>query len=275
MHEKIIKGNKNHTTNRTGWRKFIKVCKEVINRGLLLEEMNYEMTRKELYPTLAATSWQLGLNKYYQNNPNLIYQEINKNHRVVKVERLSEREDVYDLTIDRSHNFALASGIFVHNSLDGDPAAAYRYTEAKLTPIAEEILADIDKDTVNFRDNFDGRFKEPVVMPTRIPQLLMNGTLGIAVGMATDIPPHNLGELIDGLSALIDDPELTSDDLMEFIKGPDFPTGGIIYDWPAIKAAYATGKGAMVVRAKTEIVESKSGAFQIIISEIPYRVNKD
>ena len=184
---------------------------------------------------------------------------------------------VYDsmvhLAQDFSMRYPLVNGEGNFGSLDGDPAAAYRYTEAKLTPIAEEILADIDKDTVNFRDNFDGRFKEPVVMPTRIPQLLMNGTLGIAVGMATDIPPHNLGELIDGLSALIDDPELTSDDLMEFIKGPDFPTGGIIYDWQAIKHAYATGKGAMVVRAKTEIVEGKNN-FQIIISEIPYRVNK-
>ncbi|OGE84873.1 MAG: DNA gyrase subunit A [Candidatus Doudnabacteria bacterium RIFCSPHIGHO2_02_FULL_46_11] len=184
---------------------------------------------------------------------------------------------VYDsmvhLAQDFSMRYPLVNGQGNFGSLDGDPAAAYRYTEAKLTPIAEEILADIDKDTVNFRDNFDGRFKEPVVMPTRIPQLLMNGTLGIAVGMATDIPPHNLGELIDGLSALIDDPELTSDDLMEFIKGPDFPTGGIIYDWQAIKHAYATGKGAMVVRAKTEIVEGKNN-FQIIISEIPYRVNK-
>ncbi len=274
MHEKIIKGNKNHTTNKTGWRKFIKICKEVINRGFSLNEANYEQTRKELYPTLAATSWQLGLNKYYQNNPNLIYQEINKNHRVVKVKQLSEKEDVYDLTIDHSHNFALASGIFVHNSLDGDPAAAYRYTEAKLTPIAEELLADIEKDTVDFRDNFDGRYKEPWVLPAKLPQLLMNGTLGIAVGMATDIPPHNLGELMDALSALIDDPELTTEDLLQWVHGPDFPTGGIIYDWNAIKQAYATGKGSIVMRAKTDIVEEKSGSFQIIISEIPYRVNK-
>lgn len=185
---------------------------------------------------------------------------------------------VYDAMVhlaqDFSMRYPLIDGQGNFGSLDGDPAAAYRYTEAKLTPMAEELLADIEKDTVDFRDNFDGRFREPVVAPSRVPQLLMNGTLGIAVGMATDIPPHNLNELVDALSALIEDPELTTEDLLEFVKGPDFPTGGIIYDWQAIKAAYATGKGSIVVRAKTEIVENKSGAFQIIISEIPYRVNK-
>lgn len=185
---------------------------------------------------------------------------------------------VYDAMVhlaqDFSMRYPLVDGQGNFGSLDGDPAAAHRYTEARMTAIAEEILADIEKDTVEFRDNYDGRLREPVVMPSRVPQLLMNGTLGIAVGMATDIPPHNLTELVDAMSALIEDPELTTEDLLEFVKGPDFPTGGIIYDWQAIKAAYATGKGSIVVRAKTEIVENKSGAFQIIISEIPYRVNK-
>lgn len=185
---------------------------------------------------------------------------------------------VYDAMVHLAQEFKmrypLVWGQGNFGSIDGDSAAAYRYTEAKLKPIAEELLTDIDKDTVDFVPNFDGSHEEPTVLPARLPNLLLNGTLGIAVGMATSIPPHNLGELCDGIGHLIDNPDATIEDLMKFVKGPDFPTGGIIYDKNAIKQAFATGKGAIVMRAKTEIVEGKGGKFQIIVNEIPYQVNK-
>jgi DNA gyrase subunit A len=170
--------------------------------------------------------------------------------------------------------YPLIDGQGNFGSMDGDRAAAMRYTEARMSALAEELLVDLDKETVNWRDNYDATRKEPMVLPGKLPNLLLNGTLGIAVGMATDIPPHNLTELADAIIKLIEEPDSTVEDLLEFIKGPDFPTGGIIYDVAAIKNAYATGKGSIVMRAKTEIVETKTGAFQILIHEIPYRVNK-
>jgi DNA gyrase subunit A len=185
---------------------------------------------------------------------------------------------VYDSLVRMAQDFSLryplirGQGNF--GSIDGDSAAAYRYTEAKLAAIAEEMLFDIDKDTVDFRPNYDGSHQEPRVLPAKLPNLLLNGTLGIAVGMATNIPPHNLGELCDAISILIENPECTVDDLIKVLPGPDLPTGGIIYDKNEIKAAYATGKGGIVMRAKTEIVEEKAGAFRIIVSELPYQVNK-
>ena len=185
---------------------------------------------------------------------------------------------VYDSMVrmaqDFSMRYRLVRGQGNFGSIDGDNAAAYRYTEAKMEKISDELLADIDKETVSWRDNYDGRHKEPTVLPTKLPQLLLNGTTGIAVGMATSIPPHNLGELIDGIFHLADNPKATVEELMEFIKGPDFPTGGIIYSIEDIKNAYATGRGGMVVRAKTEIVEKKGGKWAIIVTEIPYMVNK-
>ncbi|MEK7105089.1 MAG: DNA gyrase subunit A [Patescibacteria group bacterium] len=184
---------------------------------------------------------------------------------------------VYDSLVRMAQDFSLryplVNGQGNFGSLDGDAAAAYRYTEAKLTSIAEEMLLDIEKDTVNFMPNFDGTHKEPKVLPSKLPNLLLNGTLGIAVGMATNIPPHNLTELCEGVEHLLDNPECTIEDLMKFVKAPDFPTGGIVYNVKDIQQAYATGKGSVDVRAKTEIVEGKSG-FQIIVSEIPYQVNK-
>jgi len=158
--------------------------------------------------------------------------------------------------------------------MDGDGAAAMRYTEARLAPITEEMLFDIEKETVDFMPNYDGTQKEPKVLPAKLPNLLLNGTLGIAVGMATNIPPHNLREICDGVMRLIDHPEASVDDLCEHVKGPDFPTGGLIYDPKEIKQAYATGKGGIVMRAKTEIIEEKSGQFKIIVHEIPFQVNK-
>ncbi|MBP7898332.1 DNA gyrase subunit A [Candidatus Gracilibacteria bacterium] len=175
---------------------------------------------------------------------------------------------------DFSMRYPLVRGQGNFGSIDGDGAAAMRYTESKMEKITEEILADIEKDTVEWQPNYDGRLKEPRVMPTRIPQLLLNGSTGIAVGMATSIPPHNLGEVVDAIVHVADNAEATIDDLMQFIKGPDFPTGGLIYDVNAIKTAYATGRGGMVMRAVADIEERKGGKFAIIISEIPYQVNK-
>jgi DNA gyrase subunit A len=185
---------------------------------------------------------------------------------------------VYDAMVHMAQDFSmrypLIDGQGNFGSMDGDGAAAYRYTEARMSALAEELLVDLDKETVDWRDNYDATKKEPSVLPGKLPNLLLNGTLGIAVGMATDIPSHNLGEIVDAIVKLIDEPEATTEDLMEFVKGPDFPTGGIIYDIAAIKNAYATGKGGIVMRAKTEITETKTGSFQILVHEIPYRVNK-
>jgi len=174
---------------------------------------------------------------------------------------------------DFSLRYPLVWGQGNFGSMDGDRAAAYRYTEAKLKSIAEEMLQDIDKDTVTFVPNYDGSHKEPLVLPAKLPNLLLNGSMGIAVGMSTNIPPHNLGELCDGITCLIDKPTATVDDLMEFVKGPDFPTGGVIYDIKEIQRAYATGRGSIVMRGKADIQEDK-GKFRIIITEIPYQVNK-
>lgn len=185
---------------------------------------------------------------------------------------------VYDSMVRMAQDFAmryrLVRGQGNFGSIDGDGAAAMRYTEAKLEKITDEMLTDIDKETIDWRDNYDGRFKEPSVLPTKLPQLLLNGSTGIAVGMATSIPPHNLGELIDGIIHLSNNPKTTVDELMQFIKGPDFPTGGLLYNIADIRTAYATGRGGMVMRAKTEIVEKKGGKFDILVTEIPYQVNK-
>ena len=184
---------------------------------------------------------------------------------------------VYDslvrLAQDFSLRYPLVHGQGNFGSVDGDSAAAMRYTEAKLQKLTEEMMFDLEKETVAFRDNYDGSHQEPTVLPAKLPNLLLNGSLGIAVGMATNIPPHNLGELCDGIIHLINNPESTVDDLMQFIKGPDFPTAGLIFNHQEIKRAYATGKGSIVMRAKAEIVENSHG-FQIIIDELPYQVNK-
>lgn len=185
---------------------------------------------------------------------------------------------VYDSMVRMAQDFSLryplvwGQGNF--GSMDGDSAAAYRYTEAKLRPIAEEMLFDIDKETVDFIPNFDGVHKEPTVLPSKLPQLLLNGTVGIAVGMATNIPPHNLEELVDALSYLIDHSDATIDDLLKYVKGPDFPTGGIIFNKKDIREAYATGRGKIVTRAKADIVEVKEGVFHIIVTEMTYATNK-
>ncbi len=175
---------------------------------------------------------------------------------------------------DFSLRYTLVNGQGNFGSMDGDSPAAMRYTEAKLARISEELLTDIEKNTVEFRPNFDGSQQEPTVLPANLPNLLLNGVVGIAVGMATNIPPHNLRELAEAINYLIDKPDATVEELVEFVKGPDFPTAGIIYDKKDILKAYATGRGGVVLRGRAEIIEKKSGQFQIIISEIPYQVNK-
>lgn len=186
---------------------------------------------------------------------------------------------VYDAMVrlaqDFSMRYMLVDGHGNFGSVDGDPPAAYRYTEAKMNKLSVAMLDDIDKDTVDFNPNYDDRLKEPAVLPSHFPNILVNGSTGIAVGMATNIPPHNMGEVIDGVCCLIDNPEATLEDLMEHIKGPDFPTGGIVMGRSGIRAAYATGRGKIAVRARAEIEENeKTGRSKIIVTELPYQVNK-
>ncbi|MBT7493912.1 MAG: DNA gyrase subunit A [Candidatus Peribacter sp.] len=185
---------------------------------------------------------------------------------------------IYDALARMAQDFSmrhmLVNGQGNFGSIDGDNPAAMRYTEAKMQKITEEMLQDIEKNTVQFRPNYDGSKNEPTVLPAKVPNLLLNGTVGIAVGMATNIPPHNLGELIDATTHLIKKPDATVEDLLEFIQGPDFPTGGIVYDKEVLKQAYLTGRGSVVVRGKAEIEEGKNGRWHIRINEIPYQVNK-
>ena len=185
---------------------------------------------------------------------------------------------VYDAMVrlaqDFSLRYPLVTGKGNFGSIDGDPPAAYRYTEAKMSKMAAEMLSDIEKDTVDYVPNYDDKRKEPDVLPSRFPNLLVNGSSGIAVGMATNIPPHNLRETIDGIIAVIDEPEITIEELMQYIKGPDFPTGGIIMGLSGIRSAYTTGRGRVIVRARAEIEESDSGKARIIVTELPYQVNK-
>ena len=185
---------------------------------------------------------------------------------------------VYDALVrlaqDFSMRYMLVDGHGNFGSVDGDPPAAYRYTEARMSKLSVDMLADIDKDTVDFGPNYDDRLKEPQVLPCHFPNLLVNGSTGIAVGMATNIPPHNMGEVIDGMCCLIDNPDATLDEVMEYIKGPDFPTGALIMGRSGIRAAYGTGRGRITVRARAEIEEEKNGRFKIVVTEIPYQVNK-
>ena len=186
---------------------------------------------------------------------------------------------IYDSMVrmaqDWTMRYQLVDGQGNFGSMDGDPAAAQRYTEARMGKVGSELLADLDKDTVDFRDNYDGSEREPCVLPAKVPHLLLNGQLGIAVGMATNIPPHNLSELVDAYVHIIDNEEVTLDDLLHFVKGPDFPTGGMVYGGDSLRQAYATGRGSVVIRAVADIEESdRKGAHRIVVTEMPYAVNK-
>jgi len=228
---------------------------------------------KPVHRRILFSMWEMGLrsNAKHRKSATVVGDCLGKYHPHGDVA-------VYDALVhlaqDFSKRYPLIQGQGNFGSLDGDAAAAMRYTECRLTALAEEMLYDIDKDTVGWADNYDGTRQEPTVLPSKVPQLLLNGSLGIAVGMMTNIPPHNLSELVDGMIYLIANPKATTEDLLKIIKGPDFPTGGAIYDRQAIIQAYSTGKGPIVNRAIAEIDEDKKGNKQIIVSEIPYQVNK-
>jgi len=228
---------------------------------------------KPVHRRILYAMWDMGLTSHakFRKSATVVGEVLGKYHPHGDVA-------VYDAMVRMAQDFAmryplvLGQGNF--GSMDGDTAAAMRYTEAKLTPIAEELLLDLERQTVNFSPNYDGTQKEPQVLPGKLPNLLLNGTVGIAVGMATNIPPHNLNELCQALIHLIDHPAAGVSDLFAFVQGPDFPTGGIIYNKKAIAEAYATGKGAIVMRGKAEIVEGKGNDYHIVITEIPFQVNK-
>ena len=242
----------------------------------LIAEFGRDNITPELYMAQRSANWIPSIKKaltYFDNHADMVAVAATHNHRVVSIHRSNEYVDVYDITVNEHHNFLLANGVCVSNSID-DPPAAYRYTEARLTALAEEILYDIDKETVDFKPNFDGEYQEPTVLPAKLPNLLLNGSSGIAVGMATNIPPHNLGELCDGIMHLIENSECTVEDLMKIIPGPDFPTGGAILGNEGIINAYSTGRGRILMRAKAHIEEAARGAFNIVVTEFPYQVNK-
>jgi len=228
---------------------------------------------KPVHRRILYAMWSIGLRSgtKFRKSANVVGEVLGKYHP-------HGDASVYDAMVrlaqDFSVRYPLVNGQGNFGSMDGDGAAAMRYTEAKMTRIAEELLYDIDKNTVDFQPNYDGSQKEPKVLPAKLPNLLLNGTMGIAVGMATNIPPHNLNELCEATVHLIDNPEATVEDLMQFVKGPDFPTGGIIYDKKDILQAYATGRGGIVLRGKADIVEDEKGKFQIIVSEMPFAKNK-
>ncbi|MFH0853378.1 MAG: DNA gyrase subunit A [bacterium] len=228
---------------------------------------------KPVHRRILYAMWDIGLRpgSKYRKSANVVGEVLGHYHPHGDIA-------VYDSMVRMAQDFSLryplVDGQGNFGSIDGDSAAAHRYTEARLARISEELLLDIEKNTVDFIPNYDGSQKEPRVLPARLPNLLLNGAVGIAVGMATSIPPHNLRELTDAIIQIINNPEATIEDLMQYVKGPDFPTGGIVYDTEALKQAYATGKGSVVVRAKTEIIEQSNGQFTILVTELPYQVNK-
>jgi len=267
LEEAIARINKNYS--QTDYVPYIhNLVRNNLDEGALYSEKEFALKQNfDRYPNLENKGQQVALavkSEVKTKTVSLFQALLNQHYLfdpVAKIEKTG-KQNVYSFRIDSDCHSFIGNGFVNHN------------TECRLAPISEELLQDIDKDTVNWADNYDATKKEPVVLPAKVPGLLINGTLGIAVGMATDIPPHNLREIADAASALIDNNKLTSEDLMEYVQGPDFPTGGIIYDWEAIKAAYASGKGSVVTRAKTEIIEDGASNFKIIISEIPFRVNK-
>ncbi|MEL7378336.1 MAG: DNA gyrase subunit A, partial [Bacteroidota bacterium] len=224
--------------------------------------------RRVLY---AMSDLGLTYNKAYKKSARIVGEVLGKYHP-------HGDTSVYDTMVrlaqDWSLRYPLVDGQGNFGHIDGDSPAAMRYTEARLERISDYILADINKDTVDFQLNFDDSLKEPTVLPTRIPNLLINGASGIAVGMATNMLPHNLTEVVNGVMAAVDKPEITVDELMEFIKAPDFPTGGIIYGMEGVREAFRTGRGRVVLRGRAEIVTDNNDRERIIITEIPYQVNK-
>ncbi len=228
---------------------------------------------KPVHRRILYAMWDIGLkaNAKFRKSATVVGEVLGKYHPHGDS---SVYEAMVRMAQDFNMRYMLVNGQGNFGSMDGDRAAAMRYTEAKLRSISEELLSDLDKETIEFIPNYDGTQKEPLVLPAKLPHLLLNGSVGIAVGMATKIPPHNLTEICDAILYLIENPECQVEELIDFVKGPDFPTGGIIYDIEEIKKAYSTGRGKIVMRGKTEIVEEKGEHYKIIISEIPYQVNK-
>lgn len=226
-----------------------------VHRRILYSQYEDNLTPDKPYKKCATTVGNV-LGRYHPHGDSSVY------------------EALVRLAQDFSMRYTLVDGHGNFGSVDGDPPAAYRYTESRMSKISVEMLTDIDKETVDFVPNYDDSRKEPSVLPSRFPNLLVNGSTGIAVGMATNIPPHNLGEVIDAVCCIIDNPDATLDDIMQYIKGPDFPTAGIIMGKSGIRAAYTTGRAKITVRARAEIVEEKNGRFKIIVTELPYQVNK-
>jgi DNA gyrase subunit A len=228
---------------------------------------------KPVHRKILYAMWNIGLraNGKFRKSATVVGEVLGKYHPHGDT---AAYESMVRMAQDFSMRYPLVKGQGNFGSMDGDSAAAMRYTEAKLSAISEEMLFDIDKNTVDFVPTYDGSHQEPSVLPAKLPQLLLNGTMGIAVGMSTEIPPHNLRELSDAIAHLIENPDATVEDLCKFVKGPDFPTGGIIYNQKDIEQAYGTGKGGIVMRGVAEIEELKGDKFQIVISEIPYQVNK-
>jgi DNA gyrase subunit A len=211
--------------------------------------------------------------KYFSDFEQIVQEARTYNHKVVSVQLLNERADVFDITIEKLNNFALSAGVFVHNSIDGDPPAAQRYTEVRLNSLAEEMLADIEKKSVPFIPNFDNTEEEPLILPSKVPNLLLNGAAGIAVGVATNILPHNLREICDAIIAYIGNLQITAQELLQYVNGPDFPTGGTVFYNSTLAASYLNGRGSCTIRGKTATEEHK-GRQSIVVTEIPYTVNK-
>lgn len=300
---KNIKNTKNTTEEQTPANNIGTVKERLISEEMQESYLDYAMSvivaralpdvrdgLKPVHRRILYAMWDMGLKASgkFRKSATVVGEVLGKYHP-------HGDQAVYDSMVRMAQDFnmryPLVRGQGNFGSMDGDGAAAMRYTEAKLAGVAEEMLFDLEKNTVAWQPTFDGSQKEPRVLPARLPNLLLDGTMGIAVGMATSIPPHNLNELVDGICHLIDNPDASLEDLMQFIKGPDFPTGGIIYNIEDIKQAYATGRGGVVMRAKTEIVEyssrsrsershsdaietSKGNLFAIIVSEVPYQINK-
>lgn len=244
--------------------------------GLIAQHGAHNLT-PEIYEQERNGGWVPKLPSalsYFADFDEMVASAQTYNHRITSVEFIADVEDVYDITVDEHHNFLLADGVFVHNSVDDDPPAAMRYTEARLTAVAMEMMEDIEKDTVDFQPTYDNERREPTVLPGKFPYLVCNGGSGIAVGMATNMPPHNLREICDGCAFLLEHPEATIEQLMTYIPGPDFPTAGLILGSKGIKAAYHTGRGQVTMQAKTTIEPMDGGKSVIVISELPYQVIK-
>ncbi len=260
----------------------IQIMRKRLSRygSMLLAEYGREHITPEIYQKRRDANWIPKFEKvavYFESFDEFLNVSENYNHKILQINRVGETADVYDITVDEHHNFLLADGIFVHNSIDGDNAAAMRYTEVRMAKLTAELLNDIEKETVDFQPNYDESLSEPKVLPTRFPNLLINGSEGIAVGMASKIPPHNLTEVLDATIALLKKPEITIDELIKIIPGPDFPTAGFIYGRDEIHRAYHTGRGIIQMRARAGIDRVGRGEREkdaVVVTEIPYQVNK-